>query len=891
MHRFSLTFNDFLKSPVKLRLSFAFAFIIFAMIIAVISFIISYSYESEYITSEIENKADFFISEKTKHLKDLVDRQKDVLNSIIANQLFQEYVKTGTKREDTQALFEQIIASDTNIMQIRYINSDGEEKIRFHRNEEKYSYKRVDSSLLQNKKSRYYFEEVSKLNQDTPIWISDIDLNVENGKVQKPYVPTMRFAVPVYSENHFSGIVIINIFMKTILNDVIDSPLFIVSLLDKDGECIVGYSEMDGKILDLSWSKYLLNKVDIKHFAPNYIENILDSAEFSSDIYNSKKINSTVGTTQELILVLKVREAKIEELRENTIRKMFDTLLLVLLFSGPVGLLFALIPSLLASKVFNATRKLEERSLMFDEYLEAMNINNIISKSDLKGRITYVNENFCKVSGYREEEIIGKPHSLLRNPEEKKETFEILWLTIQSGKIWRGFLKNRKKDGGFYDVDIAIMPIFNLEKEIVEFLAIRHEITELIAQRKEILNIATKDPLSDVGNRYKLSIDIQKHILNNVAVIDIDSFSTVNDFYGHKVGDEVIMKFSHLLLENLTNEFELYRLHSDKFAIHNYTLDSKRFTNFITLLNAKMIDSVIVTEVESFDIVCTAGISSADNASIISTAEIANKYAKKINKKVLEYSSDLNIEQGFEQNIKWTHKVKQALREDRIIMHYQPIVNNRLKKITKYEALVRLVEEDGTIISPFHFLDIAKNSGQYIDITKVVIAKSFEHFEYEDVSFSINLTIEDILDNELINYLDEMIEKYKVADRLVLEIVESEGIEEFAIVQRFIQKMKSRGCKIAIDDFGTGYSNFEYLIKIDADFIKIDGSMIKNINQDNNMKEIVKTIIEFAQKMNLLTIAEFVATKEILDTVEELGIDYSQGYYLGAPSATTQRES
>jgi EAL domain-containing protein (putative c-di-GMP-specific phosphodiesterase class I) len=296
-----------------------------------------------------------------------------------------------------------------------------------------------------------------------------------------------------------------------------------------------------------------------------------------------------------------------------------------------------------------------------------------------------------------------------------------------------------------------------------------------------------------------------------------------------------------------------------------------------------MIESIIDTDVRSFDIVTTSGISSTDNETIISTAEIANKYAKKTNKKVLVYSKDLQIESHFEENIKWTEKVKKALSDDRIIINYQPIVNNTTKIIEKYEVLVRLKDEDGTIISPYYFLDIAKSSNQYIDITKVVIKKSFEKFRDINCEFSINLTVEDILDDDLCIYLEDMIQKYNIGKKLVIELVESEGIEQFELVQRFINRLKSYGCKIAIDDFGTGYSNFEYLIKLQSNYIKIDGSMIKNINTDPNIKEIVKTIIDFARKMNYKTIAEFVCSQEIQDTIEELGIDYSQGYFLGIP--------
>lgn len=128
-----------------------------------------------------------------------------------------------------------------------------------------------------------------------------------------------------------------------------------------------------------------------------------------------------------------------------------------------------------------------------------------------------------------------------------------------------------------------------------------------------------------------------------------------------------------------------------------------------------------------------------------------------------------------------------------------------------------------------------------------------------------------------------MLEKYKIGSRVVFEIVESESIEKFEQVRNFIEKVKSYECKIAIDDFGTGYSNFEYLLKLNADYIKIDGSMIKDIDTSKEAEIVVSTIVGFAKKMGIKTIAEFVENESILEKVKEMGIDYSQGYYFSAP--------
>lgn len=181
-----------------------------------------------------------------------------------------------------------------------------------------------------------------------------------------------------------------------------------------------------------------------------------------------------------------------------------------------------------------------------------------------------------------------------------------------------------------------------------------------------------------------------------------------------------------------------------------------------------------------------------------------------------------------------------------------------------------------------------KKSKQYLKLTKQVIKKSFDYFKDKEYEFSINLTLEDIKSKAISTYILEMLKEYEIASKVVFEIVESEGIEDFSEVNIFLDKVKKMGCKIAIDDFGSGYSNFEYLIKLNADYIKIDGSLIKDILTNKNTEEIVITLIHFAKRQGFKTIAEFVSSREIFEKVKELGIDYAQGYYVSAPKASIE---
>lgn len=211
-------------------------------------------------------------------------------------------------------------------------------------------------------------------------------------------------------------------------------------------------------------------------------------------------------------------------------------------------------------------------------------------------------------------------------------------------------------------------------------------------------------------------------------------------------------------------------------------------------------------------------------------------------------------------------------------------MNNLTLEVEKYESLVRIVDESGRVLSPFHFLDVAKKGRYYSKITRIVLDNSFLALSQTDKSISINLSVFDIERDEIREYIYTLLQTHqKNSHRIVLELLESDDIKDFSLIKNFIQSVKRFGVKIAIDDFGTGYSNFERLLEYKPDIIKIDGSLIKNIQTNRHNRSIVEMIVTFAKKQHIQTIAEFVESEEIFHIVQALGIDYSQGYAFGKP--------
>ncbi|MCK4442321.1 MAG: EAL domain-containing protein, partial [Sulfurovaceae bacterium] len=242
-------------------------------------------------------------------------------------------------------------------------------------------------------------------------------------------------------------------------------------------------------------------------------------------------------------------------------------------------------------------------------------------------------------------------------------------------------------------------------------------------------------------------------------------------------------------------------------------------------------------------------------------------------------------------NIRWIKSIKKAIAENRFVPYFQPIMDNNSKKVTKYEALVRMINTKGEAVSPSFFLDITKKAKLYPKITRVVIDKTLNVFiNHPNCACSINLSTDDIMSNETREYIYKKMENYPYPQNIVFEITESEEITDFKTVNSFIKKIREYGVKISLDDFGTGYANFGYILSLDVDYIKIDGGLIKNIDRDSNSHIMVEAIIAFTKKLEAKTIVEFVCNQKIQNKVVSLGADYSQGYFIGKPKATLLQE-
>lgn len=417
----------------------------------------------------------------------------------------------------------------------------------------------------------------------------------------------------------------------------------------------------------------------------------------------------------------------------------------------------------------------------------------------------------------------------------------------------------------------------------------RNKITTLKKQVSQLKKFAYFNPVSHLKNRISFQQDIPFYQKPVCLLVNITRFKQINDFYGTEAGDYILKKFG-IFLEAIRKKFfsnsALYHLDSDDFAIvYDDALVNK------SKLEKEIVDTLFAigekkkyyyNEIE-IHIDFSIGISRGEK--LLERADMVLKYIRKHTRlPYLEFDEALNLQSTIETNLQTVHLINHALKKNHVLPFFQPIIDNKTGNIYKYECLVRIKSDTKEYSLPENFFEAVEGTNYYREVTIVMLKKSIEYFRQNNFLFSVNISVSDILDEQINSLIEKILSQNpQVAKRLTFEILENEPILDYKTVNNFIEKFKTLGCAFAIDDFGSGYANLNHLIKLKIDYIKIDGSLIQNLDKDQNAKIIVRTIVDFAFLAKIKTIAEYVHSQEIYHLVKELNVDFSQGFYLGKP--------
>lgn len=422
---------------------------------------------------------------------------------------------------------------------------------------------------------------------------------------------------------------------------------------------------------------------------------------------------------------------------------------------------------------------------------------------------------------------------------------------------------------------------------------LKHIIAQITGLYKDLETNLYIDELTKLKSRYKLMQDLKDTQNPMLALIDIHSFRTINELYGVEIGNEVLIGFASFL-----NKFteksgcSVYRVSGDEFAFLKDRTENLTKQECIQFLDAlfeatKGKHFIYVSSLnEMIHISFSIGIS-LEKENILGTADIALNLAKEQKKSYVFYSLDLNSIEKISLGVIWQEKLIYGIQTNAFLPFFQPIVD-REQRIAKYEALIRFRNVDKIVsyVGPNEFLDIALKSHYYDEVSEMTLMKSLYVCASQKIDISMNLNYHDILNTTLLERIKKYILEKNIARNVVFEIVESQNIGNYDTLKAIMEDFRHCGVRFAIDDFGTGFSNFSHIFELNPDFIKIDGSLIKDINTNQKSYELIKSIVSLSKALNIATVAEYVHSSEVFETTWKLGIDYFQGYYFGQPRET-----
>ncbi|HPF59051.1 MAG TPA: EAL domain-containing protein [Candidatus Competibacteraceae bacterium] len=600
---------------------------------------------------------------------------------------------------------------------------------------------------------------------------------------------------------------------------------------------------------------------------------------------------------------------------ESTIQALEgDDRILLWSLSGFANAEGALAGLVIVGQDVTARRKAEENMRKLSYVVEQNPISILIT--DVRGNIEYVNPKFSEISGYHLEEIQGKNPYFLQTNTLSAEEYQRMHHLVASGDVWRGELCSRRKDGGFFWESAHISAIRNPQGVVTHFVWLREDISDRKNAEERIRFLAYYDNLTRLPNRVMLQERLREAIeisrihgqLLAVMFLDLDQFKRINDSLGHRAGDLLLQQVADRLQEYLRFSDQVYitrtdtplpqdllaRLGGDEFVI---VLTEISHSDAVTQVAQRVLEAMakpfVVDNREIFT-GCSIGIAlypedGADMDILLKHADTALYYAKDRGRNNYQmFSSSMNV--ATTQRLTLENHLRKALKNQELILYYQPQVALNSGIVTGVEALLRWNNPKLGMVSPEDFIPVAEETGLIVSIGEWVLrtacsqARTWQVTEgLSSLRMAVNLSPRQFADPDFVERIAVILRETGLQPELLeLEITESLLMQGGLLESLLL--LKEIGVMLSIDDFGTGYSNLSYLQRFPVDRLKIDKSFVKDIGSKSDQNNtIAGAVIAMARSLRLGVIAEGVETKKQADILRLLGCDEMQGYYFSRP--------
>jgi len=529
-----------------------------------------------------------------------------------------------------------------------------------------------------------------------------------------------------------------------------------------------------------------------------------------------------------------------------------------------------------------------------------LHLNTVVLELDQQGNIRFINPAWETLSGFGVKSSLQNPLSAYCNSEDKGRLNNTINDILHGGEQKQQIeVKLIHKNGNSIWVECRLQLIKN-SRNNATITATIDNIHERKQAELQLRHLAHHDPLTGLHNRYYFDQQLNKicqdkytydGIEHAVIYIDLDHFKIINDSKGHHQGDIVLKEVAKLFKANIGDDHLVCRIGGDEFAV---------ILTDMNLLDAHLIAEGVCSAIEKhafksedqiYTISCSIGLTQIttqnnDPNECLKQADIALYIAKNLGRNLVHCYSKEDVQNNtLQTGLEWGHEIRQALQQDNIELHYQPIWDFKKGKVAYFEALLRL-KLQGELIYPNQFIPSLEMLNDTFLMDQCVIRNAVacvsKHPELNQVA--INLSAQSFLDERLLPLIESNLEKYNVpASRIIFEITESASINNLKATRKMIEKLNSLGCHFSIDDFGTGFSTFNYLKQLPAQHVKIDGSFVSDMLNDPIDLALVKAINDISRSLDKRSVAEYVENEEIFFALKEIGVDYGQGYFIARP--------